>query len=112
LPSEIIETNDDGIISHSSYFYDSQNRLNRIHLVKENTNGMQNTDDIIEYSYDGNVITEKNTIVASNTMYHLNAEPSEVAAPEHYPWDHISANSREYSIMGFLGKCRNICLPL
>lgn len=71
--AEMTESSDEAIIKH--YFtYDKEGRLTQVRLQQSFSDEQQNTDDILKFIYDGNLITQMSTIQEKDFLFHLNAD--------------------------------------
>ena len=71
--AEMTESSDDRTIKYD-FSYDKDGRLTQARFQQFYPDEQRNTDDIVEFIYDGNTITQESTIMNENFLLHLNAD--------------------------------------
>lgn len=86
--AEMTESSDDRTIKYD-FSYDKDGRLTQARLQQFYPDEQRNTDDTVEFIYDGNLITQKSTILNENFLLHLNAD----GLLEDYEFHNVPADS-------------------
>ena len=71
--AELTESSDDATIKYD-YSYDKDGRLTKSRIQQFFPDEQQNKDDIVEFIYEGNMITQMSTIQKEEYLMHLNAD--------------------------------------